>query len=53
MSMTIWRLMSAGNMGSLPIIIVPAICKERSNPFGNVNVCHHNGLAYASLTMAV
>ncbi|XP_014491801.2 protein PIN-LIKES 1, partial [Vigna radiata var. radiata] len=29
---------SAGNLGNLPIIIVPAVCKQSGNPFGDVNV---------------
>ncbi|CAK8559971.1 unnamed protein product [Lathyrus sativus] len=45
--------MYVGNLGSLPLIIVPAICKGRSHPFGDVNVCYRKGLAYTSLTMAV
>ncbi|KAE9611218.1 hypothetical protein Lal_00012001 [Lupinus albus] len=44
---------SAGNLGNLPLIIVPAVCKERTNPFGDVNVCYSNALAYASLSMAL
>ncbi|XP_061362918.1 protein PIN-LIKES 3-like [Gastrolobium bilobum] len=44
---------AAGNLGNLPLIIVPAVCKERSNPFGDVDVCYRNGLAYASLSMAL
>jgi len=43
----------AGNLGNLPIIIVPAVCKQSGNPFGDVNVCYKNALAYASLSMAV
>lgn len=44
---------AAGNLGNLPLIIVPAVCKVRSNPFGDVDVCYRNGLAYASLSMAI
>ncbi|XP_027336092.1 protein PIN-LIKES 3-like isoform X2 [Abrus precatorius] len=44
---------AAGNLGNLPLIIVPAVCKERSSPFGDVNVCYRNALAYASLSMAL
>ncbi|KAK7350434.1 hypothetical protein VNO77_09072 [Canavalia gladiata] len=44
---------SVGNMGNMPLIIVPAVCKERNNPFGDVNVCYRNGLAYASLSLAI
>ncbi|XP_019462774.1 PREDICTED: protein PIN-LIKES 3-like [Lupinus angustifolius] len=44
---------SAGNVGNMPLIIVPALCKERSNPFGDVNICYRNALAYTSLSMAL
>ncbi|WJX35073.1 hypothetical protein P8452_23112 [Trifolium repens] len=44
---------AAGNLGSLPLVIVPAICKGRSHPFGDVDSCYHKGLAFTSLTMAV
>ncbi|KAK2391374.1 hypothetical protein P8452_28492 [Trifolium repens] len=44
---------AAGNLGSLPLVIVPAICKGRSHPFGHVDSCYHKGLAFTSLTMAV
>ncbi|CAL5195264.1 unnamed protein product [Lathyrus oleraceus] len=44
---------AAGNLGSLPLIIVPAICKGRSHPFGDVDACYRKGLAFTSLTMAV
>lgn len=44
---------AAGNLGNLPIIIVPAVCKQSGSPFGNVNVCYKNALAYASLSMAL
>ncbi|OIW00997.1 hypothetical protein TanjilG_16246 [Lupinus angustifolius] len=41
------------NVGNMPLIIVPALCKERSNPFGDVNICYRNALAYTSLSMAL
>ncbi|CAJ1930728.1 unnamed protein product [Sphenostylis stenocarpa] len=44
---------SAGNLGNLPIIIIPAICKDKGSPFGDSNICYQNGMAYASLSMAV
>ncbi|XP_020235383.1 protein PIN-LIKES 3 isoform X1 [Cajanus cajan] len=44
---------AAGNLGNLPIIIVPAVCKQSGSPFGDVNVCYKNALAYASLSMAL
>ncbi|XP_022641610.1 protein PIN-LIKES 3 [Vigna radiata var. radiata] len=44
---------AAGNLASLPLTVVPAICKQKNNPFGDEAICHRNGLAYASLSMAV
>ncbi|XP_021717741.1 protein PIN-LIKES 3-like [Chenopodium quinoa] len=44
---------SAGNLGNLPIIIIPALCKEKSGPFGAPDVCYSYGMAYASLSMAL
>ncbi|XP_074278652.1 protein PIN-LIKES 3-like isoform X1 [Silene latifolia] len=43
---------SSGNLGVLPIIIIPAICNQPGSPFGAADVCNHYGLAYASLSMA-
>jgi len=45
--------MSTGNQGNMPLIIIPAVCKESGSPFGAVNVCNTKGLTYASLSMAV
>ncbi|XP_050229024.1 protein PIN-LIKES 1-like isoform X2 [Mercurialis annua] len=44
---------SAGNLGNLPMIIIPAVCKEKGSPFGDVDICYTHGLAYASLSMAI
>lgn len=44
---------SAGNMGNLLLIIVPAVCQESNSPFGDASVCSSYGKAYASLSMAV
>ncbi|XP_073036898.1 protein PIN-LIKES 3-like [Primulina eburnea] len=44
---------AAGNLGNLFLIIVPAVCKEQGSPFGNPDVCHTYGMAYASLSMAI
>ncbi|XP_028062722.1 protein PIN-LIKES 1-like isoform X3 [Camellia sinensis] len=44
---------AAGNLGNLPLIIIPAICREKGSPFGAPDTCHIYGLAYASLSMAV
>ncbi|AES95349.2 auxin efflux carrier family protein [Medicago truncatula] len=44
---------SSGNMGNLPIVIIPAICNEKGGPFGARDVCHSNALSYASFSMAL
>ncbi|CAH1437088.1 unnamed protein product [Lactuca virosa] len=44
---------SAGNLGNLLLIIVPAVCKEKGSPFGDPDVCHEYAMAYASLSMAM
>ncbi|KAF4373776.1 hypothetical protein F8388_007682 [Cannabis sativa] len=43
---------SAGNLGNLVIIIVPAICNETGTPFGDTNKCRSAALSYASFSMA-
>ncbi|XP_068647429.1 protein PIN-LIKES 3-like [Aristolochia californica] len=43
---------ASGNWGTLLLIIVPAICKEKASPFGDPDVCRTYGLAYVSLSMA-
>ncbi|KAL3344287.1 hypothetical protein AABB24_023622 [Solanum stoloniferum] len=44
---------SAGNLGNLLLIIIPAVCEEKNSPFGDSVTCSTNGKAYASLSMAV
>ncbi|ESW28264.1 hypothetical protein PHAVU_003G272300 [Phaseolus vulgaris] len=44
---------SAGNLGNLPIIIIPAMCTQSGSPFGDSDVCYEYGMAYASLSMAI
>ncbi|XP_039071971.1 protein PIN-LIKES 3-like [Hibiscus syriacus] len=44
---------SAGNLGNLPLILVPAVCEEPNNPFGDSSTCSANAGAYASLSLAV
>ncbi|CAN8271264.1 unnamed protein product [Cochlearia groenlandica] len=44
---------SSGNMGNLPIILVPALCDEDKSPFGDRTVCRTVGLSYASFSMAL
>ncbi|KAF5200954.1 Auxin efflux carrier-like protein [Thalictrum thalictroides] len=44
---------SAGNLGSMFLVIIPAICKEKESPFGDPDICNAHGMAYVSLSMAV
>ncbi|XP_039134347.1 protein PIN-LIKES 7-like [Dioscorea cayenensis subsp. rotundata] len=44
---------SAGNLGNLLLIIIPAICSEAGSPFGDQSVCSANGLSYVSFSMAL
>uniref|UniRef100_A0A2P2PJD8 Auxin efflux carrier family protein n=1 Tax=Rhizophora mucronata TaxID=61149 RepID=A0A2P2PJD8_RHIMU len=44
---------SAGNLGNLLLIIIPAICNEDKNPFGDSSTCSSIGLSYASFSMAL
>ncbi|KAM0946810.1 putative membrane transport protein [Dioscorea sansibarensis] len=44
---------SAGNLGNLMLILIPAICAEDGNPFGKIDVCRENGITYVSLSMAL
>ncbi|CAA6661612.1 unnamed protein product [Spirodela intermedia] len=44
---------SAGNLGSLLLVIVPSICREKGSPFDDPETCHKHGLAYVSLSIAV
>jgi len=45
---------SAGNLGNLLLIIVPAVCDEDGSPFGkDPSICRSRGLSYSSLSMAV
>jgi hypothetical protein len=40
-------------MGTIILIIIPALCKEKGSPFGAPDVCQTYGLAYSSLSKAV
>ncbi|OIW10763.1 hypothetical protein TanjilG_27709 [Lupinus angustifolius] len=44
---------SSGNMGNLPLVIIPAICDEKGGPFGRSDICHNNAVSYASFSMAL
>ncbi|KMZ61959.1 hypothetical protein ZOSMA_49G00280 [Zostera marina] len=44
---------SAGNLGNLMIVIVPAVCDESDGPFGNPITCRPLATSYASFSMAI
>lgn len=44
---------SAGNLGNILLIIIPAVCKEKGSPFGDSDRCTTYGMAYVSLSMAI
>ncbi|PKU65571.1 hypothetical protein MA16_Dca024879 [Dendrobium catenatum] len=44
---------SVGNVGNLFLVLVPAMCKEKSSPLHNPGVCETYAMAYASLSMAI
>ncbi|XP_051188439.1 protein PIN-LIKES 3 [Lolium perenne] len=44
---------SAGNLGNIFLIIIPALCKEKGSPFGAPDICQTYGLAYSSLSLAI
>ncbi|CAH2067597.1 unnamed protein product [Thlaspi arvense] len=44
---------AAGNLGNMPLIIIPAICKEKDGPFGDPESCHKYGMGYVALSMAM
>ncbi|KAH0898003.1 hypothetical protein HID58_047571 [Brassica napus] len=44
---------AAGNLGNMPLIIVPAVCKEKGGPFGDPENCQKYGVGYVALSMAM
>ncbi|XVE68781.1 hypothetical protein DITRI_Ditri09bG0097700 [Diplodiscus trichospermus] len=44
---------SAGNLGNMLLIILPALCEERNSPFKHSSTCSADGKAYASLSLAI
>jgi len=37
----------------MPLIIIPAVCKEKGGPFGDPESCQKYGMGYVALSMAV
>ncbi|XP_039124274.1 protein PIN-LIKES 3-like isoform X1 [Dioscorea cayenensis subsp. rotundata] len=48
----IFATCSAGNVGNLLLVLIPAMCKEKGSTLGPPDVCHNYALAYACLSMA-
>ncbi|KAL6993347.1 Protein PIN-LIKES 7 [Sarracenia purpurea var. burkii] len=44
---------ASGNLGNILLIIIPAICSEDGNPFGDHKTCRSVGLSYVSFSMAL
>lgn len=44
---------SAGNLGNLLLIIIPAVCNEEGSPFGDQQVCRDTSLSYIAMSMAL
>ncbi|KAG7587270.1 Membrane transport protein [Arabidopsis thaliana x Arabidopsis arenosa] len=44
---------AAGNLGNMPLIIIPAVCKEKDGPFGDPESCQKYGMGYVALSMAM
>ncbi|KAG6548263.1 hypothetical protein Mapa_010314 [Marchantia paleacea] len=44
---------AAGNIGNVPLVLVPSICFEKDNPFGTMETCSKNAVAYVSFGMWV
>ncbi|KAJ9179704.1 hypothetical protein P3X46_008039 [Hevea brasiliensis] len=37
-----------GNIGNVPLVLIAALCRDKSNPFGNSEKCSTDGTAYIS-----
>ncbi|KAK4749537.1 hypothetical protein SAY87_026986 [Trapa incisa] len=37
-----------GNIGNVPLVLIAALCRDRSNPFGDSEKCSTDGTAYIS-----
>ncbi|KAG2324339.1 hypothetical protein Bca4012_038854 [Brassica carinata] len=44
---------AAGNLGNMPLIIIPAVCKDIEGPFGDPENCHKYGMGYVAFSMAM
>ncbi|PKA61805.1 hypothetical protein AXF42_Ash008636 [Apostasia shenzhenica] len=37
-----------GNIGNIPLVLIAALCRDKSNPFGDSQKCNQDGNAYIS-----
>ncbi|KAL0926892.1 hypothetical protein M5K25_003145 [Dendrobium thyrsiflorum] len=37
-----------GNIGNIPLVLIAALCRDQSNPFGDSDKCNQDGNAYIS-----
>ncbi|XP_023642887.1 protein PIN-LIKES 3-like [Capsella rubella] len=44
---------ASGNLGTMPLIIIPAICEEKGGPFGDPESCAKYGMGYVTLSMTI
>ncbi|KAK7360349.1 hypothetical protein VNO77_02336 [Canavalia gladiata] len=44
---------STGNMGNLPVVIIPAICDQKGGPFGEPDDCRKRALSYSFFSLAL
>ncbi|KAK7386560.1 hypothetical protein VNO78_26893 [Psophocarpus tetragonolobus] len=44
---------STGNMGNLPVVIIPAICDQKGGPFGEPDDCRIRALSYSFCSLAL
>ncbi|KAG8068293.1 hypothetical protein GUJ93_ZPchr0005g16089 [Zizania palustris] len=42
-----------GNIGNIPLVLISALCRDQSNPFGDSNKCTQDGNAYLSFGQCV
>ena len=41
-------LLLVGNIGNVPLVLIAALCRDDSNPFGDSEKCSTDGIAYIS-----
>lgn len=38
--------LDTGNIGNVPLVLIAALCRDKSNPFGDSETCSTDGTAY-------